>query len=355
MVSNERGSPVTSEKQSFSYRQSGVDIDAASGTKRNIAGLVKQTFSANVLTGIGGFGGLFEVPAGFHKPVLVSSADGVGTKLKIAFMTGRHGTVGQCLVNHCVNDILCTGAKPLYFLDYIATGALKPGIVESVVAGLAKACRENECSLIGGETAEMPDFYSEGEYDVAGTITGIVEKDAILTPDNVKAGDVLIGLASNGLHTNGYSLVRDIVFNHLKLKVESHVEELGTTVGEELLRVHRSYLTQLWPLLEDNQIKAIAHITGGGITDNLPRVIGEQCDAVINRASWGIPPVFNWLQQAGNVETEEMFHVFNMGIGLIVATSADQADHVLGKLASGNAEASIIGEISEGSGRVRYA
>lgn len=318
----------------LSYKAAGVDIDAGAIAKKRIGELVRATFTPNVLTEVGGFGGLFAVPQGMRQPVLVASADGVGTKIKVAIMAGVHTTVGQDLVNHCVNDILCTGAKPLFFLDYIATGRLEPGVVTALVEGLAKACAENGCALIGGETAEMPDFYAPGEYDLAGTIIGILERDRVLDSADVIPGDRLYGLPSSGLQTNGYSLARKVFFEHLGLKVDSHLPELGCTVAEELLKVHRSFGPVLNEAIESGLVKGLAHITGGGITDNLPRSLGKNCRAIIRRNSWPVLPVFQFMQQAGNIDEYEMLRVFNMGIGMIAVVGADKAaafEHYLKK------------------------
>jgi phosphoribosylformylglycinamidine cyclo-ligase len=320
----------------LSYRDAGVDIDAAAAAKKKISGLVRSTFTENVLTELGGFGGLFRMPEGMRSPVLVSSADGVGTKLKIAFLTSRHNTVGIDLVNHCVNDILTTGARPLFFLDYIATGELEPDVVAEIVEGLSTACSDNGCALIGGETAEMPDFYSPGEYDLAGTIVGVVEEDSVLTGETVCPGDVLVGLPSSGLHTNGYSLARKVFFDVLGLGVEDEVRELRCSVGEELLRPHLSYGLMLREPIDNGWIKALAHITGGGITDNLPRSLPEGCDAAIRLDSWPVPPVFKLIKKAGRIEESEMLRVFNNGIGMIAVASAEDASRLGEHLGEGN-------------------
>lgn len=338
----------------LSYRDAGVDIDAAAAAKKNIAKMVRSTFTKGVVTDIGGFGGLFALPDGIRKGILVASTDGVGTKLKIAFMAGRHNTVGQDLVNHCVNDILTTGARPLFFLDYIATGVLKPEAVAEIVEGLATACRENDCALIGGETAEMPDFYQPGEYDLAGTIIGLVEKDKILGPEKVKPGDLLVGLPSSGLHTNGYSLVRKIFFEVLNLGVDDKVEELGCTVAEELLRPHRSYWPLLQEAIEKGWINSMAHITGGGMTDNLPRSIPKDCDAVVKAGTWVVPLVFNFIQDAGRVDQEEMRRVFNMGIGMVLVVNPGEAEKLTAYLHECGEAFSIIGEVAGGKNGVRY-
>ncbi|MEW5984052.1 MAG: phosphoribosylformylglycinamidine cyclo-ligase [Acidobacteriota bacterium] len=337
------------------YKRAGVDIDAGNETVRRIKDLAKGTFTPGVLSSIGSFGGLFRLGGGYRDPVLVSSADGVGTKLKVAFLTGRHATVGQCLVNHCVNDILVQGALPLFFLDYLATGTLAPEVAAQVVEGMATACRENGCALIGGETAEMPGFYAAGEYDIAGFIVGIVERDRLITGDAIRPGDALIGLRSTGLHTNGYSLARAVFFDQLGLGADSVVPDLGTTVGEELLRVHRSYLPVMRPLLNAGLVKGLAHITGGGITDNLPRILPPGSAALVDKAAWEPAPVFQFLWKAGGVPEDDMYRTFNMGIGLIVACAADDVPRVVDRLrAAGEADPSVIGRVVAGEPGVTY-
>jgi phosphoribosylformylglycinamidine cyclo-ligase len=302
------------------YKTAGVDIDAGNDTVRRIKSLAQSTFTPAVLSDIGSFGGLFGLDRDrFREPVLVSSADGVGTKLKVAFMTGRHDTVGADLVNHCVNDILVQGAEPLFFLDYLATGKLVPDVVEQVVTGIARACRENGCALIGGETAEMPGFYADGEYDIAGFIVGIVERGRVIDGRTIVPGDVLIGVPSAGLHTNGYSLARRVLFDAAGLSPDTFVDALGTTVGDALLAPHRSYLGPVRPLLDRGVVKGLAHITGGGITENLPRTLPDGCAAEIDRGSWSPPALFALLQQRGAVADDEMFRAFNMGVGLVIA------------------------------------
>jgi phosphoribosylformylglycinamidine cyclo-ligase len=335
------------------YKQSGVDIDAGNEVVRRIKGLARATFTPGVLSEIGSFGGLFRLgEQGQGDPVLVASADGVGTKLRVAFLSGIHGTIGADLVNHCVNDILVQGARPLFFLDYLATGRLDPDVAVQVVDGLARACRENGCALLGGETAEMPGFYADGEYDVAGFIVGCVQRDRLIDGKRIAAGDVLIGLPSSGLHTNGYSLARSIVFDRLKLGVHDSVPELGITVAEALLAPHRSYLPVIGPLLETSpgSIKGMAHITGGGITDNLPRVLPSATDAVVRTGSWEVPPLFRWLERAGGVPREDMLRTFNMGLGLILTVAPGDADRTIGALrGAGEPGARVIGEIAAAS------
>jgi phosphoribosylformylglycinamidine cyclo-ligase len=340
------------------YKKAGVDIDAGNEVVRRIRGLARGTHIPGVLSDLGSFGGLFHLGArGYRDPVLVSSADGVGTKLRVAFMTGVHGTIGVDLVNHCVNDILVQGAQPLFFFDYLATGRLNPDVAVQIVDGLARACRENGCALLGGETAEMPGFYADGEYDVAGFIVGAVERDRLIDGRTIAAGDVLIGIPSSGLHTNGYSLARSIVFDTLGLGVRDHVADLGTTVGEALLAPHRSYLPVVRPLLESGLIKGMAHITGGGITDNLPRILPAGVEAVIRQGSWEVPPVFQWLERAGGVPRQDMLRTFNMGIGLILVVAASNAGLVLSELAAaGETRARTVGSVAPAGGepRVRY-
>jgi phosphoribosylformylglycinamidine cyclo-ligase len=332
----------------LSYKSAGVDLDAAERAKSALKHLVSGTRDQNTLSRMGLFGGLYALPEGLERPVLVSSADGVGTKLKLAFLTGRHDTVGQDLVNHCVNDVLVQGATPLFFLDYLATGHLDGGVVTDVVRGVAQACLENGCALLGGETAEMPDFYPSGEYDLAGFITGVVEREKILDGSRVQTGDILVGLGSTGLHTNGYSLARKIVFEAMGLGVDDVVPELGTTVGEALLAVHRSYLTSIGSLLEGGRVHALAHITGGGIPGNLPRVLGDGMGAKIDSGSWEVPAIFRVLQEGGRVSASEMFRVFNMGVGMIVIAAPDQADSVANDLAAAGETSWILGEVGPG-------
>jgi phosphoribosylformylglycinamidine cyclo-ligase len=332
------------------YKSSGVDIDAGNETVRRIRGLARSTFTSGVLSDIGTFGGLFQLDTGQNRhPVLVASADGVGTKLKVAFLANRHDTVGVDLVNHCVNDILVQGAEPLFFLDYLATGRLSPDVAESVIRGMAAACRDNGCALLGGETAEMPGMYADGEYDLAGFIVGVVDRERLINGRTIAVGDVLVGVPSSGLHTNGYSLARRIVFDTLGLRVDSHVPELSTTVGDALLQPHRSYLNLIRPILDGGRVKGMAHITGGGITDNLPRVLPHGTAAVVDAKSWRVPPLFRWLQQGGGVPIEDMMRTFNMGIGLIIVTTAHQSEALIEELAArGGHDARVIGEVVPG-------
>lgn len=327
------------------YRQSGVDIDAGNEVVRRIKQLATSTYTPGVLSGIGSFGGLFALDGSVADPVLVASADGVGTKLKVAFMTGVHDSIGVDLVNHCVNDILVQGARPLFFLDYLATGRLSPDVAEQIVRGVAEGCRANRCALLGGETAEMPGFYADGEYDVAGFIVGLVPRAQVIDGRSIVAGDVLIGLPSSGLHTNGYSLARRIVFDHLGLTVTSVVPDLGESVGEALLRPHRSYLPAISPLLDRGWIKGMAHITGGGLTENLPRTMPEGRVPRVDRASWDVPPLFAWLQRAGEIADDEMFRAFNMGVGLVLVVGASDAGAVLGALRATGEPAWALGHV----------
>jgi len=332
------GKPLT-------YKDAGVDVDAGNLAVKRMKGFVKSTFNKHVLTDIGNFGGLFSFDKDkFDKPVLVSSADGVGTKLKVAFRTGKHDTVGQDLVNHCVNDILVMGAKPLFFLDYIGTEKLYPDRVEGIVKGLAKACKENNCSLIGGETAELPGLYSKDEYDLAGFIVGVIEKDKILDGSKIKPGDKLIGLASNGLHTNGYSLAMKLFENEIKNN--------DAEIISNLMKIHASYLKPVSRVLETFNIHGMAHITGGGVIDNIERVLPKNADAKLKKGAWKILPIFKTLQEKGSIEEREMFRTFNMGIGFVVFASGEDCDKVLASLKKSGVEASVVGEVIEGKGNV---
>ncbi|MEY4636781.1 MAG: Phosphoribosylformylglycinamidine cyclo-ligase [Acidobacteriota bacterium] len=338
------------------YKSSGVDIDAGHETVRRIKKLAQSTFTPGVLSDIGSFGGLFKLDtAAWKEPVLVSSADGVGTKLKVAFMANQHTTIGVDLVNHCVNDILVQGAVPLFFLDYLATGKLSPDVAEQIVQGLARACKDNGCALLGGETAEMPGFYNDGEYDVAGFMVGAVERARLIDGKTIAAEDVLLGLPSSGLHTNGYSLARKIAFEELKLDVDTHVPDLGETVGQALLRPHRSYLPVIKPLLGKGVIKGMAHITGGGITDNLPRVLPPGTAARVNRTSWRVPALFRWLGESGRVPEYDLRRALNMGIGMILVVGKHDVDAVRKDLLNaGEANSLVIGDIIPGEPGVEY-
>ena len=317
--------------------------------------LARKTFNKHVLSEIGGFGGLFALDLEkFPNPVLVSSADGVGTKLKVAFELNIHHTVGQDLVNHCVNDIAVQGATPLFFLDYLATGKLDGSVVETIVQGLSDACKANGCALIGGETAQMPGFYADGEYDLAGTIVGAVSRDRIVTGSGIQVGDVLIGLPSNGLHTNGFSLARKLLFETAGYGADQYVNELKDKTGAALMRIHRSYLSIIRKLYQADLVAGMAHITGGGITDNLPRILPRGTSAIVDLASWQIPPLFEHLQQLGSVERDEMYRTFNMGIGLICVVPAEKVKKAKAVLNRANERHSIIGRIVRGERRVTY-
>jgi phosphoribosylformylglycinamidine cyclo-ligase len=332
------------------YRGAGVDIDAADEAKRRIKAHALSTLTAGARGEFGGFGGMFRVPTDVPKPVLVSSADGVGTKLKVAIEAGRHDTVGHDLVNHCVNDILVQGAIPLFFLDYVAFGALEPAVVEAVVAGVAAGCRENCCALLGGETAEMPGVYTPPDYDLAGFIVGYVDEDAILGQSRVRDGDVLIGFASSGLHTNGFSLARRIVSDRMKLTVHDPFPGDERTVGDVLLEIHRSYLPALRPVL--SRVHGMAHITGGGIPGNLNRTLPSGLDAVVNTASWEVPNLFAQLERAGAVERREMFRTFNMGVGMVVIADEADANDLIAAGSAHRIRAWRLGDIRAGSGEV---
>src|SRR4030095_3996893 len=338
------------------YRSTGVDIEAGNEVVRSMPGLARGTFTPGVLSEIGSFGGLFSLQdAGVTDQVLVASADGVGTKLKVAFLAGVHDTVGEDLVNHCVNDILVQGAEPLFFLDYLATGKLSPDVAVAIVGGMARACRANGCALLGGETAEMPGFYQPGEYDLAGFIIGAVRRDRMIDGKAIAPGDAIVALPSSGLHTNGYSLARKIVFEHLRLTVTSRVDALGTTAGEALLVPHRSYLPVIRPLLGAGILQGLAHITGGGVTDNLPRILPDGTAAVIERGQWTVPPLFAWLVGSGGVPREDAWRTFNMGMGLLAVVAPDRVDDLLARLASGGERgARVVGHIAAGGRDVRY-
>lgn len=345
------------------YASAGVDIDLGNRVKSTLPRLLASTHRPEVLGKVGGFGGLFAFDTKkYREPVLVSSADGVGTKLKIAFAMNKHDTVGADLVNHCVNDIAVLGAEPLFFLDYIGTGKLEPKVFQQLISGFAKACSENNCALIGGETAQMPGFYQDGEYDVSGTIVGVVEKSAMLDGKTIKPGDTIIGIASSGLHTNGYSLARKIFFEKLKLKPTARVRELKNSIGAELLKVHVSYGPLVQKLLKrfnatndknKRAIKGLAHITGGGFVDNIPRVLPKNCDVIIRKGSWPMLPIFQMLRDKGGVDESELYQVFNMGIGMTAIVSTDKADKVLESIRAQKHDAWIIGEVCSGRGNVK--
>ena len=341
------------------YAEAGVDIASGDRTKQRIKMLARKTFSKQVLSEIGGFGGLFALDLErFPQPVLVSSTDGVGTKLKVAFELGIHHTVGADLVNHCVNDIAVQGATPLFFLDYLATGRLREQdseTVETVVRGLAEACRANGCALIGGETAQMPGFYADGEYDLAGTIVGCVNRGEIITGEGIQIGDVLVGLPSNGLHTNGYSLARKLLFEVAKYGPDQYVNELKDKTGAALMRTHRSYLAVVKKLTAAGIVRGMAHITGGGITENLPRILPRGTAAQVDLASWTVPPLFEHLRQLGDVEQDEMMRTFNMGIGMIVVVPAEEVKKAKAILNRANERHCVIGRIVRGERKVIYS
>ncbi|MBW8769405.1 MAG: phosphoribosylformylglycinamidine cyclo-ligase [Gemmatimonadetes bacterium] len=340
-----------SDQRPLDYAASGVDIDRSDDVKHRIRSVVESTFTAGARGAFGGFGGMFRIPADFQRPVLVSSADGVGTKLRVAIEANRHDTVGHDLVNHCVNDILVQGAVPLFFLDYFAAGRLVPEVVEAVVRGVAAGCRENGCSLVGGETAEMPGIYTPPDYDLAGFIVGAVEEDSILGADRVEEGDVIVGLASSGLHTNGYSLARNIVAERMRLGASDPFPGEEATVGDVLLRIHRSYLPMLRPIL--GKIHGMAHITGGGLPGNVNRVLPDTLDAKIDGSSWTIPNLFLQLERAGQVSRAEMYRTFNMGVGMVVITDEAGAAAVEASAKSANVDAWRLGRTVRGTGQVR--
>jgi phosphoribosylformylglycinamidine cyclo-ligase len=332
------------------YGSAGVDLDASNAAKSRIKKLVESTFTSGVVGGFGGFGGMFRLPSGLKKPIMVSSADGVGTKIKVAIEANRHDTIGRDLVNHCVNDILVQGALPLFFLDYVAFGKLDPAVVEAVVAGVAAGCRENGCALIGGETAEMPGLYVPPDYDLAGFIVGYVEENRILGPHRVRPDDVLVGLPSSGLHTNGYSLARKIVKDRLKLGPDDAFPGGGGAVADVLLAEHRSYLPALGPVLD--RVHGMAHITGGGLPENLDRALPKTLDAVIDTSSWEVPGVFRVLQEAGAVEPAEMFRTFNMGVGMVVICAPADVRAVLSAASAVGVAGWKLGSLKPGSGVV---
>jgi phosphoribosylformylglycinamidine cyclo-ligase len=344
---------------SISYKDAGVNINESDRAVGEIRKMARATFTKGVLTEIGSFGGCFALPnsAKMKQPVLVSSVDGVGTKLKIAFATGRHDTIGEDLVNHCVNDIAVQGAKPLFFLDYLAVGRLDARVAAQVISGIARGCKANGCALIGGETAEMPGMYHDGEYDLAGTIVGVVEKSRMLTGAKVRNGDVLVALPSTGLHTNGYSLARKVLFDVAKLTPDSLIPGTGTRLADELLQVHRSYLKPIQSLLEKNLIAAAAHITGGGITDNLPRVLPKGLAAFIQTNLWQVPPLFEMIRSIGGVPEADWRRTFNLGVGMITVIPQKKLNEAMRLLNRMGAQPRIIGEVTlqrRGKGRVVY-
>ena len=343
-------SKIQNPKSKKAYAAAGVDVDLGNRVKSGIQALVKGTHGPEVLGRIGGFGGLFRPNfRGMKDPVLVSSVDGVGTKLKLAFMTGRHDTMGQDLVNHCVNDIAVIGARPLFFLDYIGAEKLEPAVFTQLLKGFAKACKAAGCAIVGGETAQMPGMYQAGEYDLAGTIVGVVDRPKLLDGSRIRPGDVILGMESNGLHTNGYTLARKVLFEQMGLKLTSKLDGVKGTLADELLRVHRNYQPTL-AKIPHGIIKGLAHITGGGLVDNLPRVLPKTCDAVIKTDSWKVPAIFQHIERGGKVDHAEMYQVFNMGIGMTVVVAPLDALSVAAKL-----KARVIGHIERGSGIVRLA
>ena len=347
-----QGPPKTAP---VTYADAGVNIDRANRTKQRIKYLAHKTFTKGVLSEIGGFGGLFSIAKTYLDPVLVSSVDGVGTKLKVAFEMNVHHTVGADLVNHCVNDIIVQGAAPLFFVDYLATGTLQPDVAEKVVEGIAEACKHNGCALIGGETAEMPGFYSQGEYDLAGFILGVVERERIITGKTVEIGDIVLGLPSNGLHTNGYSLARKLLFEVARYSAETYVNEIKNKVGNELMRTHKSYWPALKKLIDAGVMSAMAHITGGGITENLPRVLPRGMSAVIELGSWPGLPIFEHLQTLGNVPQDEMLRTFNMGLGMLLIVNPSKFKKAQTLLERAGEKFYNVGRIVKGERKVLYS
>jgi phosphoribosylformylglycinamidine cyclo-ligase len=340
------------------YARAGVDIDLGNRVKATLPQLLASTHRSEVLGKVGGFGGLFALNVKkYRQPVLVSSADGVGTKLKLAFAMDRHDTIGEDLVNHCVDDIAVLGAEPLFFLDYIGTGKLQPHVFSQLISGFARGCARNNCALIGGETAQMPGFYKPGEYDVSGTIVGVVEKSKMLDGKSIRPGDAVVGLASSGLHTNGYSLARKIFFEQMKLKPKSRVPELHNSIGDELLKVHVTYGPLIQKLLKrfnpQPALKGLAHITGGGFVDNIPRVLPRNCDVLIRKGTWDMLPIFEIIRAKGRVPEAELYQVFNMGIGMTIIVSVDKADTILRFIRAQNQKAWLIGEVVKGRGKAR--
>jgi len=340
---------------SITYADAGVDIDRATRTKQRIKYLAHKTFTKGVLSEIGGYGGLFSIAKKYLDPVLVSSVDGVGTKLKVAFEMNVHHTVGGDLVNHCVNDIVVQGAAPLFFMDYLATGKLEPEVAERVVGGIAEACKHNGCALIGGETAEMPGFYKDGEYDLAGFIVGVVERERIINGKGVQIGDIILGLPSSGLHTNGYSLARKLLFEVAHYSPETYVNEIKNKVGNELMRPHKSYWPALKKMIDADCIVAMAHITGGGITENLPRVLPRGTGAAIQLGSWPMQPIFEHLQNLGNVPQDEMLRTFNMGLGMLLVIPSKKFKKAQSLLERAGEKAYAVGRIIKGDRKVLYS
>lgn len=331
------------------YKASGVDVDAANKEVDLLKDIVKKTYTKGVLSELGGFSGLFELDTDEYKnPVLVSGTDGVGTKLKLAFMMDKHDTVGIDCVAMCANDILCQGAKPLFFLDYIATGKLIPEKMAQIVSGVAKGCLDSTCALIGGETAEMPGFYSEGEYDIAGFCVGVVDKQKIITGEKIKPGDIILGLPSSGVHSNGFSLIRKLFFEDNKYKVDDHIEEFGKTLGEELLTPTRIYVKEVLDLLKSYEIKAMSHITGGGFYENIPRMLKDGLRAAVDMSEFDTPAVFQYIQKLGEIDIKEMYRTFNMGIGLVMVLDKEAASEIISLYKSRSEKIYVVGEIIEG-------
>lgn len=344
---------MTDPKQHDAYAAAGVNIDAGNEAVRRIKAHVRSARTAGVLADVGLFGGLFKMPAGMKQPVLVASTDGVGTKIMIAAALRKYDTVGQDLVNHCTNDILVQGAKPLFFLDYFATGRLDPLVVEQVVKGLSQACRENRCALLGGETAEMPGLYQDKDFDLAGTIVGAVEKSHVIDGKNIKPGDAIIGLPSTGLHTNGYSLARDIFFRQLRFTPATYVPEFRLSVGLELLKVHRSYLAAVTTLLKKVKVNGLAHITGGGFLENIPRILPKTCRAVIRKGTWPVLPVFQYMAKKANLPEATCYRTFNMGIGMVIIVPKAKAELAMKTLKAAHEPAYMLGEIAKGKQDVK--
>lgn len=339
------------KKESLTYKDAGVDVNEGAKAVELMKHHVKRTFSKNVLCDLGGFGGLFELDlTGYSKPVLVSGTDGVGTKLKIAFLMDKHDTVGQDCVAMCVNDILCQGAKPLFFLDYVATGKLESEKIADIVKGISDGCVKAKCSLIGGETAEMPGFYGDGEYDMAGFAVGLVDKDKIIDGSKIGQGDVLLGIPSSGIHSNGYSLVRKLFFDKLSMTVDTYLEDLGTTLGEALLTPTRIYVDVCEKLLDKFEVKGMVHMTGGGFYENIPRIIPKDLGVDVKLGSWDMPPIFNALQNLGSIEIEEMFKTFNMGIGMILVMGKEDAEKAKEYLEGIGEKSFIIGDVTDTQG-----
>lgn len=340
-------------KRTVSYKDSGVDIEAAAQAKKKIKSLAKSTFTPEVLSELGKFGGFYSLKRKYKEPVLISSTDSVGTKLKVAFMMNKHNTVGQDIVNHCVNDILVHGAKPLFFLDYIGTSRLSPKVMKEIIKGLSRGCKISGCALIGGEMAELPGFYNPGEYDLVGFVVGVVEKGKIIEGRQIKPGDQILGLRSNGLHTNGYSLARKVIFEMGKFKVDDYVSQLKTTVGKELLKMHKSYFNSVFKVLQNQKIKGMAHVTGGGIGGNLIRILPENCKAIIDVKIWKPHAIFDFIQRLGNIDPKEMFKAFNMGIGWIMVVSKKEVTMIERKLSRLKEKVYRIGKITSGKKEVK--